>query len=75
MPAGAGLGGQERLCVALGSCPRVIAFRQPGGRFRRSSRMKKDVRNMSWPTWATWALIGVIVTSLVTIAATINDIW
>jgi hypothetical protein len=37
--------------------------------------MKKDVRSMSWPAWATWALFGVIVTSLVTIAATINDIW
>jgi hypothetical protein len=28
-----------------------------------------------WPKWASWALIAVIATSLVTIFATINDIW
>jgi hypothetical protein len=27
-----------------------------------------------WPDWATWALVAVIITSLVTIAATLNDI-
>jgi len=32
-------------------------------------------RNLLWPAWATWALAAVVVTSLVTIAATINDIW
>jgi hypothetical protein len=25
--------------------------------------------------WATWALVAVVLTSVVTIAATINDIW
>jgi hypothetical protein len=37
--------------------------------------MSKPGPVMSWPTWATWAFVAVIVTSLVTIAATINDIW
>jgi hypothetical protein len=37
--------------------------------------MKRDVPDLAWPVWATWALVGVILTSIVTIAATINDIW
>jgi hypothetical protein len=28
-----------------------------------------------WPNWATWALVAVVVTCILTIAATINDIW
>ena len=30
---------------------------------------------MDWPAWANWALVAVILTSIVTIAATLNDIW
>jgi hypothetical protein len=37
--------------------------------------MKKTEHAMAWPWWATWALVAVVLTSLVTIAATINDIW
>jgi hypothetical protein len=37
--------------------------------------MENPAREMLWPRWATWALLAVVVTSLVTIAATINDIW
>ena len=37
--------------------------------------MKKLEHAMAWPAWATWALVAVDLTSLVTIAATINDIW
>jgi hypothetical protein len=37
--------------------------------------MNKPEPAMSWPAWATWALGAVILTSLVAIAATINDIW
>jgi hypothetical protein len=37
--------------------------------------MKKLEHAMAWPAWATWALVAVVLTSLVTIAATINDIW
>jgi hypothetical protein len=37
--------------------------------------MKTPERAMAWPGWATWALLAVVVTSLVTIAATLNDIW
>jgi hypothetical protein len=32
-------------------------------------------QHLEWPAWATWALIGVFITAVVTIAATINDIW
>lgn len=30
---------------------------------------------IAWPAWSTWALLAVVLTALVTIAATINDIW
>jgi hypothetical protein len=29
---------------------------------------------LSWPWWSPWALLGVVITSLLTIAATLNDI-
>jgi hypothetical protein len=32
-------------------------------------------RAIEWPIWASWALAAVILMSLITIAATINDIW
>ena len=41
----------------------------------RLRSMENPARHILWPGWATWALIAVVVTSLVTIAATINDIW
>ena len=37
--------------------------------------MKKAAPSIDWPNWATWSLIAVVITSLVTIAATFNDIW
>jgi hypothetical protein len=37
--------------------------------------MKHPANELLWPSWATWALVGVVLTSLLTIAATINDIW
>jgi len=33
-----------------------------------------DPQRLSWPWWAPWALLGVAVTSLLTIAATLYDI-
>jgi len=33
-----------------------------------------DPRRLSWPWWASWALLGVVATSLMTIAATLYDI-
>jgi len=30
---------------------------------------------LEWPTWATWASVAILAGSIVTIAATINDIW
>jgi len=35
----------------------------------------KQVGELMWPGWATWAVIAVVATSLLTIAATLNDIW
>jgi hypothetical protein len=37
--------------------------------------MDPKSRHILWPQWSTWALIVVVVSSLLTIAATINDIW
>jgi hypothetical protein len=28
-----------------------------------------------WPGWSKWVLIAVVLASLLTIAATLNDIW
>jgi hypothetical protein len=33
-----------------------------------------ETRRLSWPWWAPWAVLGVAVTLLLTIAATLNDI-
>jgi hypothetical protein len=33
-----------------------------------------DTHRLSWPGWAPWALLGVAVTSLLTIAAALYDI-
>jgi hypothetical protein len=35
----------------------------------------KEQPLLEWPAWSNWALLGVIVTAILTIAATINDIW
>jgi len=35
---------------------------------------RTDPKRLSWPWWAAWALFGVALTSLLTIAATLNDI-
>jgi hypothetical protein len=37
--------------------------------------MANPAQQILWPRWASWALIIVVVTSLITIAATLNDIW
>jgi hypothetical protein len=37
--------------------------------------MTHSPRELLWPAWATWALVAVVLTSVLTIAATINDIW
>jgi hypothetical protein len=33
-----------------------------------------EAQRLSWPSWAPWALLAVIATTLLTIAATLNDI-
>jgi hypothetical protein len=35
---------------------------------------RDETRRLSWPWWASWALLAVVVTSAVTIAATLYDI-
>jgi hypothetical protein len=37
--------------------------------------MHHSADRLLWPRWASWALAAVVLTSLLTIAATINDIW
>lgn len=32
-------------------------------------------RNLEWPNWATWAIVGVVLTCIATVGATLNDIW
>jgi hypothetical protein len=42
-------------------------------------QQKHDVQRtgpvLEWPTWATWASVAILVSSVLTIALTINDIW
>jgi hypothetical protein len=35
---------------------------------------RDETNRLSWPWWSPWALLAVAVTSLLTIAATLNDI-
>jgi hypothetical protein len=37
--------------------------------------MDRRSREILWPNWASWALAVVVLGSILTIAATINDIW
>ena len=37
--------------------------------------MKDRGAPLDWPAWSSWALAAVVITSLLTIAATFNDIW
>jgi hypothetical protein len=35
---------------------------------------REKTQRLSWPWWSVWALLAVAVTSLLTIAVTLNDI-
>jgi hypothetical protein len=37
--------------------------------------MPSRVPYLDWPKWSSWALFAVVLSSLLTIAATLNDIW
>jgi hypothetical protein len=37
--------------------------------------VKDRTHQLHWPGWATMALIATMLTAIITIAATINDIW
>ena len=37
--------------------------------------VKNSKAHETWPGWANWALLAVVATSVLTIAAAINDIW
>jgi len=30
---------------------------------------------MQWPAWSTWVLAAILLSSIATVAATLNDIW
>jgi hypothetical protein len=36
---------------------------------------KQDEPKIEWPRWATWALAGVVIGAVLTVAATVNDIF
>ena len=33
------------------------------------------MHQLEWPKWANLALLGIVVTAVLTVIATINDIW
>jgi hypothetical protein len=35
---------------------------------------RDETRRLSWPWWAPWALLAVALSSLLTVAVTLNDI-
>lgn len=37
--------------------------------------MTAPPRRLDWPRWATWATLAAIASAMVTVAATLNDIW
>jgi hypothetical protein len=42
-------------------------------------QQKHDVQRtgpvLEWPSWATWAIVAILLSSIATVAATLNDIW
>ena len=36
---------------------------------------EEQFAKMVWPRWATWALIAVVLTTILTVAAMLNDIY
>jgi hypothetical protein len=42
---------------------------------RRLLSVDGSTHHLLWPRWATWSLVAVVVTALITIAITLNDIW
>ena len=36
--------------------------------------MTDETRKLSWPWWSSWVLLAVVVTSILTVAATLYDI-
>jgi hypothetical protein len=45
-----------------------------GSRIVETMAKLDEIHKLAWPWWASWALIAVVVTSLLTIGATLNDI-
>jgi hypothetical protein len=35
----------------------------------------EPMHQLEWPKWANLALLGIVVTAVLTVVATINDIW
>ena len=36
---------------------------------------KTSDKAIDWPAWGTWALMAILLSSVGTVAATLNDIW
>jgi hypothetical protein len=57
------------------SCPREFNLEPLAGSRIVGTMAKQDATHkLAWPWWSLWALLAVVVTSLLTIAATLNDI-
>jgi len=48
---------------------------EQSGRSAHHRRVTRKTEKELWPAWSNWALLAVVVTSLLTIAATLNDIF
>lgn len=48
--------------------------RRPVRALSRTMAKLDETHRLSWPWWAPWALLAVAATSLLTVAATLNDI-
>jgi hypothetical protein len=42
---------------------------------RKDGSMARKEEAELWPRWSTWALVAVVLTSILTIAVTLNDIF
>lgn len=67
-----------RACLGLAAfstSPVRLIQNEPLARVSVVPCVKAIERKIDWPTWATVALVATFLTAVLTLAATINDIW
>jgi hypothetical protein len=62
-------------CAAVNRSAVATEEIEPTRPARVRSQVEAPKHEIEWPSWANLALLAVVVTSIVTIAAAINDIW